>query len=366
MSFAKTRSLAAPTIRRAPLALAAALAVGLLASFWIERPCWIDALVLVLMAMVLIGLELPITFPRRLLWPVGVFLAAGALSASLSTDPDRSARALTWMAAYVVLGWLLTILLAAGFARATLWRTWQWLALIVFVIALVPWALAGFPLWGWRLYYETNNAMSLYNMLLLGSFATGTLGARVGLPAAFVAWFSASRGGWAGLLAGAAVMVRDWRAMSKRHWPLLIGGALVLSVVVIALDLPNRAGRWYIWQVAVEMWRAHPWFGAGLDTFQNHWLAVSRADQNEYGHAHSIIMDVLSQMGVAGVLAWLWLVWAIGRELWARRNTMWGRAALGASVALGVQSLADTPTSQTYIMVTWLAILACAWAEEAV
>lgn len=361
-SFAKTFQ---PTVSLAPLALASALAVGLMVSFWVARPVWIDAMVLVNMAVVLICTGLPITFPRRLIWPVVVFLTAAVLSTSLSVDADRSTRALTWLVGYVATGWLLTMLLASGFAHKTLWRIWQWLALIVFVIAILPWALAGFPLFGWRLMYETNNAMTLYNMLLLGSIATGTLGAHVVLPAAFVAWFSASRGGWAGVLAGAAVLVRDWKALVRRHWPLLIVAALALFIVIIALDLPHRAGRWYIWQVAVEMWRARPLFGAGLDTFQGYWLAAPRGDPNEYGHAHSIIMDVLSQMGVAGLAAWGWLMAVIGRELWARRATAWGRAALAGSVALGVQSLADTPTSQTYIMVTWLALLACAFVEEA-
>lgn len=71
-------------------------------------------------------------------------------------------------------------------------------------------------------------------------------------------------------------------------------------------------GRTYLWAGAWEAWSSHPWFGLGPGVFQ--YLVPDytggRFDRGEL-HAHNIILAMLSETGLCGLLAGIYLLCAL-------------------------------------------------------
>jgi len=94
--------------------------------------------------------------------------------------------------------------------------------------------------------------------------------------------------------------------------------------------------------------------GQGPSTFKSWWVAAG-LHQYSFGHAHNLPLNLLAETGLIGLVAGAWLAWALAREL-ARARGPWAAAALAATVALGVQSFADVPTTAPYIAAAWLVL----------
>jgi len=104
------------------------------------------------------------------------------------------------------------------------------------------------------------------------------------------------------------------------------------------------------WQLGLEAWRQHPWFGLGLDNFD----VVTRARDAAYGalvpHAHNLYLNTLVERGVIGaaalaavLIAWTWALWrrppraADDRYDWL----LWGAAA-SAWLVTGAVGMVNT------------------------
>ena len=84
------------------------------------------------------------------------------------------------------------------------------------------------------------------------------------------------------------------------------------------------SGRARIWQGAACMAREHPFNGVGVRGFRSAWPACDPAPRQapawgggEAYHAHQLLLELLSETGVAGLLLWLggvWLVWRSWRD----------------------------------------------------
>lgn len=161
---------------------------------------------------------------------------------------------------------------------------------------------------------------------------------------------TASRGALAAALVMVLVLAAAW--WPRRRWPLLasvIAVALALALAV-AFDVQVirkheanvQAGvilsyRDQVWQLALDTWRAHPWFGVGMDNFQLV-TAGRESDPNRalYPHAHNLYLGALAERGLVGAaplaaVLVAWVLWLVRRR---PRNDdgdwdwlLWGAAA---------------------------------------
>src|SRR5690606_9594950 len=98
--------------------------------------------------------------------------------------------------------------------------------------------------------------------------------------AVFVDWFSASRAGALGLLAGLGVS-----PLALRHkWLLASLVVAVAAAVVLRRDLLLGNGREELWAVAWRMFAASPLLGQGPASFKAAWLANPRAWAPNHPH----------------------------------------------------------------------------------
>ena len=80
-------------------------------------------------------------------------------------------------------------------------------------------------------------------------------------------------------------------------------------------------GRTYIWGGAFEAWRTHPWFGLGAGVFQflTPDFTGGRFDRGEL-HAHNVLLAILSETGLAGLVAYVLLVYSLWAPLLRRHG----------------------------------------------
>ena len=100
------------------------------------------------------------------------------------------------------------------------------------------------------------------------------------------------------------------------------------------------SGRGRIWRGALCMAREHPLNGVGVRGFRRAWAGCDPAPAQEtlWGggealHAHQLVLELLSETGVLGLLAWLGGAWAAWRG-WCRAGPAARRRAAPALLAL--------------------------------
>jgi O-antigen ligase len=110
-----------------------------------------------------------------------------------------------------------------------------------------------------------------------------------------------------------------------------------------AEPLAWRPGRRVLWPLALRMWRADPWTGAGPDSFRwSYGRWAGRATWDTRVFANNAYLEVAATTGLAGLLAFLGTLGSATRAAWSARETgPAALAALGLLVALAVHGLAD-------------------------
>ena len=189
--------------------------------------------------------------------------------------------------------------------------------------------------------------------------------------------FSWSRGAWLGALAAIVAMAA---ALPRRMW-LSVGGVTIAMAVLLSADtiglLPNAIRsrltdftqqaqvfdvrgqgitdanyavleRLAHWQAAGEMIRYHPWTGVGFSNYEAVYSQYALWNWSiPLGHAHNIYLNVTAELGIPGLLAYLFLwgaiFWQTARAL--RRRSGWERGLalglLGAWTHLSVHHVFD-------------------------
>jgi O-antigen ligase len=189
--------------------------------------------------------------------------------------------------------------------------------------------------------------------------------------------FSWSRGAWLGALAAIAAMAA---ALPRRMW-LGVGGVAMVMIVLLSANtiglLPNAIRsrltdftqqvqvfdvrgqgitdanyavleRLAHWQAAGEMIRYHPWTGVGFSNYEAVYSQYALWNWPiALGHAHNIYLNVTAELGIPGLLAYLFLwgaiFWQTARAL--RRRSGWERGLalglLGAWTHLSVHHVFD-------------------------
>lgn len=228
-------------------------------------------------------------------------------------------------------------------------------------------ALAGLAAAHWRARRWGTWAERLWLLFVAGAAATTT-------AALVLSW---SRGAWLGFAAGAATLLFFWPR--RRVWgaAALLGG-LVLFVVgagvgIVPASLTQRLTsftaeftlgdvrgvdindanyavleRLAHWQSALDMARDELWMGVGFGNYESAYPAYALINwPYALGHAHNYYLNLLAEVGVAGIIAylifWAAVVWQAARLLprlpLAERGMALG--LLAAWAALTVHHLVD-------------------------
>lgn len=191
-------------------------------------------------------------------------------------------------------------------------------------------------------------------MVGLALLLTGSRGALLlGIPAGLAVWL--------------ALQPAIHRRLAGRGW--LIGGVSAVVLVGVGFVLGERllnsatvGQRLYIWQGALDLWRAYPWLGVGPGGFFWHYpafMTAAAATEPNLLHPHNLWLEFATGWGVTGLL-WLlcfgyWLV----RRMKLRSGGLSGveaglLAGLVAGIAHGqVDAFAALPELALW---NWLAI----------
>ncbi len=160
------------------------------------------------------------------------------------------------------------------------------------------------------------------------------LGALMGAVVATVAALAAGRGG------------RGHRLRALLPAALIVaGGALLIALMpglqarLVGLGDFSSDPRPRLWGTALRIFSDFPLLGAGLGAFKSHFpLYRLPGDYMATGHPHSDVLNVLAHSGLAGLLAWLALWWAVLR---AAASAGRGVLAAGLLAAFLVGGLAQ-------------------------
>jgi len=163
-----------------------------------------------------------------------------------------------------------------------------------------------------------------------------------------------SRAGWMGF-AAAAAFVAATQARGRR------GGALAATLIVAAgfavvalfFNAQHNPSEDYtrisIWQAATQVIDRFPLTGVGPFDFSRIYPLVRVPDGEVSAfHAHSIYLTFFAELGVLGLGAFLWNVWAVARTVIARvplaspEGAVLALAAAAGLVGVAVQGLIDT------------------------
>jgi hypothetical protein len=155
----------------------------------------------------------------------------------------------------------------------------------------------------------------------------------------------------------------DWR-----RWIVLIGTAAAGAAIVVAnnlrittfvastfLDRALNSGidlRLRVWKEAWEMFQTHPVAGIGVGTFDKIAYQMPATEANRDflmngWHAHNVPVHILTESGVLGLAAWVFLWYVIVRALvraWrtgSREQRVYSAAALMSVVAFQILSMTE-------------------------
>ena len=370
--------------RRAALPALALLGVALLTAWWPAETTAFTPTVNALAVLCLVPWSHRRTGGRELgqgLLVAGAAAAAAALSAAGGLDLTTATGELALAAAVAALVWCAsreeppeTVVrwLALGLAALALWALWQ--VAVGFERAQLDVA--------WLPEVLRDNAAErlasgrAFASLLLPGHLAAVLATALPILAAGVRRSWRSVGWLAGsllcglglvltrspigiglaLLALAALVVRRRRG-------LLVGALVLLAVGLLAVvasrgdvgELAPVRLRLDNWQTAVWAWRTSPLTGVGLGSYGQSTRAVPIEVGNLPAHAHSLPLEWLAEMGVAGLLAAaLAIAWLVDllRRLWPRRPEL--------AVALAVvplHNLVDFSLYTSGVALPWAVLL---------
>jgi O-antigen ligase len=153
--------------------------------------------------------------------------------------------------------------------------------------------------------------------------------------------------------------------------PAGIGGRIV-SIWRPAGDIDSNRFRVICRRTAIEMMRAHPWFGVGPGQVRPQFLSYIPADierplpPGAYIHMHNTYLQFAAERGIPALLALLWLLAKILLDLVRasrRRPDDWvPRAAIAVTIAVLAAGWYEHNLGNGEVLPLFLAVAACGYA----
>lgn len=358
----------------------------------------LGALAVLVQGAVFLGKGRPLPLDRRAAWLGGALFAAywlpELLSAADALSGSRAWKEVATDLRYLPFLWGVAIALHTPRGRAIVLDGLAWIVAAWTLDALLQAAFGTSPLF-WSLDALKRatggegfcNAQELLTADRLGG-VFGPCNLKLGLVLASLAPFALAlaarrRGaiGWsvAALALGVAILLggaraawlsyalvlafSGWRALGARRLAGFAALALVAAVAVYAaspqvqqrvartataLQADDAAmdaalsGRARIWAGAACMARAHPFNGVGVRGFRIAWHDCDPAPgqapawgEGEAYHAHQLVLELLSETGIAGLLLWVLAAWVVWRS-WRDADAAARERARPALLALAV------------------------------
>ncbi|WP_339545994.1 O-antigen ligase family protein [Pseudomonas sp. RA_35y_Pfl2_P32] len=145
-----------------------------------------------------------------------------------------------------------------------------------------------------------------------------------------------------------------------RHSRLIAVGALTAAMFAFWLLEPlvmarGASFRPQILMASLDMIAQHPWRGLGLGSA----YSVFAAGQ-EFDHAHNLFTHIAIELGLPGLLLWCVVWFAVLREAWRARDTVYGRGIIGIwmfsflAMQFDAASISGSPRAEWFI--SWLPV----------
>ena len=182
-----------------------------------------------------------------------------------------------------------------------------------------------------------------------------------------------SRSGIVAAVAAAAVVLVVTRP-SRRIGISFAAAAIVIAAVLVSLGLaiglearffsvaevpqPDHLGtRAILWTAALDLWRTSPFIGVGAGNFEFDLGLVGHPEVHT--HANSLYLQALSEMGLAGLAATLFLIWTVIATFarsFSRRPLLIG--VFAANIALALHQVFDYIWFFPKVGIFWAILLA--------
>lgn len=214
---------------------------------------------------------------------------------------------------------------------------------------------------------------TFWSVTLMGIFYSGA--AALLLGALLVSW---SRGAWMGIAAASAVVLFLLPRTALQRAGILLAAlafaGIALTQGLIPASIADRmigfvseltsvtdvrgvyvtdenyavTERIAHWQVAELIARDHPWIGAGFDNYEAAYPDYALLEwRNPLGHAHNYYLNLLAEIGIIGLSAYL-ILWGgvigVTLRIWLAASGLarfWAAGLLGTWTYLAIHSLVD-------------------------
>lgn len=145
-----------------------------------------------------------------------------------------------------------------------------------------------------------------------------------------------------------------------RHSRLIAVGALTMAMFAFWLLEPlvmarGASFRPQILMASLDMIAQHPWRGLGLGSAYSVFT-----EGHEFDHAHNLFTHITIELGLPGLLLWCVVWFAVLREAWRARDTVYGRGIIGIwmfsflAMQFDAASISGTPRAEWFI--SWLPV----------
>jgi O-antigen ligase len=128
-----------------------------------------------------------------------------------------------------------------------------------------------------------------------------------------------------------------------------------------------------MWSSGLAIWRDHPWLGVGPGGVKRLYRQYARPEaiKQQTSHLHNSPLQILAEVGVLGLAAWLWIWLAFfvfcGRLLRRLRGAGWSReralvsGSLAAIVGFLVTGLSEWSFGDSEVVLIAWTLMALPW-----
>lgn len=164
-----------------------------------------------------------------------------------------------------------------------------------------------------------------------------------------------------GAFAGAALAVL---LAAAAGWRIVAGGIGLVTAHVHHIDIRGGLGtRRDLWEAALSLWRAHPFWGIGAGNYELEVGKLLHAPIKT--HTNSFYLQSLVEGGIPLLAATLFLIYTSMATFIGRARTPLAIAALAASAALSLHHILDLLVFYPKVGIEWMILLGLAAANLA-